>query len=69
MHTNMPTGPQFNKQYQKHRNCLKLGGLQPKTIEAQKRSVIMIICEIPTKNVFQVSFVQDDDMVCTFSPD
>ncbi len=37
--------------------------------KAQMRSVIMIIFEIRTKNVFQVSFVQDDDMVCTFSPD
>ncbi len=33
------------------------------------RSVIMIIFEIGTKNVFQVSFVQDDDVVCALSPD
>jgi len=33
------------------------------------RSVTMIIFEIRTKNVFQVIFVQYDDMVCTFSPD
>ncbi len=33
------------------------------------RSVIMIIFEIGTKNVFQLSFVQDDDVVCALSPD
>lgn len=39
MNTNMPTDPQFNKQYQKHQKCLKLGGLQPKTIEAYSRAI------------------------------
>ena len=39
MKTNMPTDPQFNKQYQKHQKCLKLGGLQPKTIDAYSRSI------------------------------
>ena len=34
MNTRMPTDPQFNKYYQKHLKCLKLGGLQPKTIDA-----------------------------------
>ena len=33
------------------------------------RSVIMIIFEIGTKNVFQVSFVQDNDVVRALSPD
>ena len=31
------------------------------------RSVIMIIFEIRTKNVFQVSLVQDNDMVKVFT--
>ena len=35
----MPQAPLFNKQYQKHLQCLKLGGLQPKTIEAYARAI------------------------------
>jgi integrase/recombinase XerD len=34
MNTTMPQDPHFNKQYQKHLKCLKLGGLQPNTIDA-----------------------------------
>ncbi len=39
MNTRMPTDPQFNKYYQKHLKCLKLGGLQPKTIDAYSRAI------------------------------
>jgi len=39
MNTSLPTDLQFNKQYQKHQKYLKLGGLQPKTIEAYSRSI------------------------------
>ena len=39
MNINMPSDPQFNKFYQKHLKCLKLGGLQPKTIEAYSRAI------------------------------
>ena len=39
MNTTMPQDPHFNKQYQKHLKCLKLGGLQPKTIDAYARSI------------------------------
>ena len=35
----MPNDPQFNKYYQKHLKCLKLGGFQPKTIEAYSRAI------------------------------
>ena len=39
MNTSMPKNPQFNKYYRKHQKCLKLGGLQPKTIEAYSRAI------------------------------
>lgn len=39
MNTTMPQDPHFNKQYQKHLKCLKLGGLQPKTIDAYARAI------------------------------
>jgi hypothetical protein len=39
MNINMPNDPQFNEYYQKHLKCLKLGGLQPKTIEAYSRAI------------------------------
>ena len=39
MNTTMPQDPRFNKQYQKHLKCLKLGGLQPKTIDAYARAI------------------------------
>jgi len=39
MNTNMPKNPQFNKYYRKHQKCLKLNGLQPKTIEAYSRAI------------------------------
>ena len=39
MNTNMPHDPQFNKYYRKHQKFLKLGGLQPKTIEAYSRAI------------------------------
>jgi len=39
MNINMPNDPQFNKHYQKHLKCLKLNGLQPKTIEAYSRAI------------------------------
>lgn len=39
MNINMPDNPQFNKYYRKHLKCLKLGGLQPKTIEAYSRAI------------------------------
>jgi site-specific recombinase XerD len=39
MNINMPNDPQFNKYYQKHMKCLKLNGLQPKTIEAYSRAI------------------------------
>jgi len=39
MNTSMPNDPQFNKYYHKHLQCLKLAGLQPKTIEAYSRAI------------------------------
>ncbi len=39
MNINMPDDPQFNKYYRKHLKCLKLNGLQPKTIEAYSRAI------------------------------
>jgi integrase/recombinase XerD len=39
MNINMPNDPQFNKYYQRHLKCLKLNGLQPKTIEAYSRAI------------------------------
>ena len=39
MNINMPKNPKFNKYYRKHLKCLKLGGLQPKTIEAYSRAI------------------------------
>lgn len=39
MNINMPNDPQFNEYYQKHLKCLKLGGLQPQTIEAYSRAI------------------------------
>jgi len=39
MNTNMPNDPQFNKYYCKHQKCLKLAGLQPKTVEAYSRAI------------------------------
>ena len=39
MNCNMPTDPQFDKYYSKHLKCLKLNGLQPKTIEAYSRAI------------------------------
>ena len=39
MNCTMPTDPQFTKHYRKHQKCLKLGGLQPKTIEAYSRAI------------------------------
>lgn len=39
MDTSKPNDPQFNKYYRKHLKCLKLAGLQPKTIEAYARVI------------------------------
>ena len=39
MNINMPSDPRFNKHYKKHLKCLKLAGLQPKTIEAYSRTI------------------------------
>jgi integrase len=39
MNCTMPTDPQFIKHYRKHQKCLKLCGLQPKTIEAYSRAI------------------------------
>ena len=39
MNTSMPNDPQFKKYYRKHQKCLKLAGLQPKTIEAYSRAI------------------------------
>jgi|GEM_PF-5506485 len=39
MDTSKPNDPQFNKYYDKHLQCLKLAGLQPKTIEAYSRAI------------------------------
>ena len=39
MSTAMPQDPHFNKRYQQHLQCLKLGGLQPKTIDAYARAI------------------------------
>ena len=39
MNTDMPQQTRFVKLYQKHEKCLKLAGLQPKTIEAYTRAI------------------------------
>jgi hypothetical protein len=39
MNTTMLQDPNFSKLYQKHLKCLKLGGLQPKTIDAYARAI------------------------------
>ncbi|MDD2965799.1 MAG: site-specific integrase [Bacteroidales bacterium] len=39
MNTTLPQDPHFIEQYQHHLQCLKLGGLQPKTIEAYTRAI------------------------------
>ena len=39
MNTSMPNDPQFNEYYRKHVQCLKLAGMQPKTIEAYSRAI------------------------------
>jgi len=39
MNTTLPQDPRFNKQYKQHLQCLKLGGLQPKTIDAYARAI------------------------------
>ena len=39
MNTTMPQDSHFNKQYRQHLQCLKLGGLQPKTIDAYARAI------------------------------
>jgi site-specific recombinase XerD len=39
MNTNMPNDLQFNEYYRKHLKCLKLAGMQPKTVEAYSRAI------------------------------
>jgi site-specific recombinase XerD len=39
MNCKMPSDPQFSAHYQKHLKCLKLNGLQPKTVEAYSRAL------------------------------
>jgi len=39
MNCKMPDDPIFNKYYKKHLKCLRLNGLQPKTIEAYSRAI------------------------------
>jgi len=39
MNTSMPRDSSFNKYYQKYKKCLKLSGLQPKTIDAYSRAI------------------------------
>lgn len=39
MNCSMPTDATFDKYYQKHLKCLKLNGLQPKTIDAYARAI------------------------------
>ncbi|MDD2466536.1 MAG: hypothetical protein PHI97_21270 [Desulfobulbus sp.] len=39
MNTTLPQDPRFNMQYQQHLQCLKLGGLQPKNIDAYARAI------------------------------
>ena len=39
MDTSLPSDPQFNSDYTKHRKHLKLNGLQPKTIDAYSRAI------------------------------
>lgn len=39
MNSEMPDDPKFKKYYKKHQKCLKLNGLQPKTIEAYSRAL------------------------------
>ncbi len=39
MNTTLPQDPRFTKQYQQHLQCLKLAGLQPKTIDAYARAI------------------------------
>lgn len=39
MNTSMPNDPQFKEYYHKHQKCLKLAGMQPKTIDAYSRAI------------------------------
>ncbi len=39
MNVSIPNDPQFNEYYRKHQQCLKLAGLQPKTVEAYSRAI------------------------------
>lgn len=39
MNVNMPNDPQFIDYYQKHLKCLRLAGMQPKTIDAYSRAI------------------------------
>ncbi len=39
MNTSLPSDPQFLRQYHKHCKCLKLAGMQPKTIDAYSRAI------------------------------
>ena len=39
MNISIPNDPKFDKYYRKHLKCLKLSGLQPKTIEAYSRAI------------------------------
>jgi hypothetical protein len=39
MYTTMPEDSRFQRFYRKHQKCLKLAGMQPKTIEAYSRAL------------------------------
>ena len=39
MKITMPTSPEFSRYYEKYQKLLKLGGLQPKTIDAYSRAI------------------------------
>ena len=58
MNINIPNDPQFHKYYRKHIQCLKLAGLQPKTIEAYSRAIKRIgnyfDCQIYNLNTDQL---------------
>ena len=63
MDITISTDSQFNKHYQKHLKCLKLNGLQPKTIDAYSRA----IRRIGSYFDFQIDNLSSDQLLDYFS--
>jgi len=63
MDITISTDSQFDKHYQKHLKCLKLNGLQPKTIDAYSRA----IRRIGSYFDFQIDNLSSDQLLDYFS--